>query len=511
MTIAIVAIAVVGILSASLYLWRRRWLDAVLALIAAAALALLARGVTLPGEAGATLAIDAARPPVSLAGVRSLALEGDGLRAAEWQDLPARPLAWQAPATETLHPAFSRRLALGRMFALTVKRSGDSVPARLQLLDENGRLLGESAGKGDLTVTWLPPLAETLVLRARLLGEKNTLLAEGPVPVVVEETRPLAVRGRFSAPSFDLRVLNEVLANSRAVIDWQVALGKTLTRSETAREKMEKPDLLVVDAAWFERAAAPARAALLEQAGQGAALLVLGANANDAAVWARTVSLPLQAQPADKLTGGPLPLPVAPLNPAARQAGAWTGSGSGVWARQWGKGRIGWLGAGDWHRHAIAEPRALALWWQGVLDTLGVERPEEVTWLDPAGMPLPGQRLEVCALGVRGKVTFPDLGQTLAWQRRTDRVDASCVAVWPKQAGWLRMQAEGAKPVTGQVYVHAPGDWPLWQAFEKREATARYAARTPAPMTPAERMLPSWPFAVLFALAMLALWWRERR
>jgi hypothetical protein len=497
-----------------LYLWRRRWIDAVLAAIATAALALLAGGVTLPGEAGATLAIDAGRPPASLDGVRALTLDGDGVRAAQWRDLPARPLTWTAPETGTLRLEFPRRLPLGRMFALTVKRSSagnNSAPARLQLLAENGQVLGEAGGTGEITVTWLPPLAETLELKARLLGEKDKLLAEGPVPVVVEETRPLVVRGRFSAPSFDLRVLNDLLANSRAVIDWQVALGKTVTRSETAREKIGKPDLLVVDAAWFERAAGPARAALLEQVEEGAALLVLGANANDAAVWSRTVGLNLQAQPADRLSGGPLTLPVAPLNPAARNAGAWTGSESAVWSRQWGEGRIGWLGAADWHRHAIGEPRALALWWQGVFDALGVERVDEVSWLDPVEMPLPGQRLEVCALGVRGKVSFPDLGQTLAWQRRPDRVDASCVAVWPRQPGWLRMQTQGSKPVTGQLYVHAPGDWPLWQALEKREATARYAARTPAAMTPSERMLAPWPFAVLFALAMLALWWRERR
>lgn len=506
----IVAITLVGAASVLLYLWRRQVLDALLAAIAGAALALLAHGVSMPGDGGTTLAIDAGKPPASLAGVRSVKLEGDGLRAAQWQDLPARPLAWTASATATLRLDFPRRLPLGRMFALSVERS-DKSPARLQLLAENGQVLAEANGSGNLTVTWLPPLAETLALRARLLGDKDKLLAEGPVPVVVEETRPLAVRGRFSAPSFDLRVLNELLANSRAMIDWQVQLGKTVTRSETAREKVDAPDLLVVDAAWFERAAAPARAALLEQVEQGAALLVLAANANDSAVWSRTVGLNLQAQPADRTTGGPLPLPAAPLNPVSRTAGAWSGSDSAVWARQWGKGRIGWLGAADWHRQAINEPRALALWWQGVLDTLGVERLQEVSWLEPAEMPLPGQRLEVCALGVNGKVSFPELGQTLAWQRRTDRVDASCVAVWPKQPGWLRMETQGGKPATGQVYVYAPGDWPLWQAAERRDATARYAARTPMAMTQAERQLPPWPFAVLFALAMLALWWRERR
>ncbi|HBZ05008.1 MAG TPA: hypothetical protein DEP03_01085, partial [Massilia sp.] len=87
-------------------------------------------------------------------------------------------------------------------------------PARLQLLAENGQVLAEVRGDGDLTAQWLPPLAETLELKARLLDARGKLLAEGPVPVVVEETLPLQVRGRFSAPSFDVRVLNDLLAGS---------------------------------------------------------------------------------------------------------------------------------------------------------------------------------------------------------------------------------------------------------------------------------------------------------
>jgi hypothetical protein len=510
------AIGLAGAASVLLYLWRRRLLDALLALVATVALALLAVELDMPGESGGTLAIDPRNPPVSLAGVRSLSLTGDGLRAAQWADLPARPLAWTAPGTPTLRLAFPRRLALGRLFTLTLER-GAQAEARLQLLAENGQVLAETRGAGDLTLSWLPPLAETLVLKARLLDEQNRVLAEGPVPVVVSEARPLAVRGRFSAPSFDLRVLNEMLVQSRALVDWQVTLGKTVTRSERARENIGKPDLLVIDAAWFERAAPPARTALLEEVQGGAALLVLAANANDAGVWSRSLQLPLQAQPADKLTGGPLPLPVAPLVPGTRIAGAWSGQGgqsgqdSAVWTRQWGKGRIGWLGAADWHRLAIAEPRALALWWQGVLDALRVERAEEVQWLAPREMPLPGQRLEVCALGVRGKLRFPDLDLALAWQRRPDRTDASCVAVYPRAPGWLRMETQGRQPALGEIYVYAPQDWPQWQAAERRDATARYAARTPVPAAATRRVLPQWPFAVLFGLAMLGLWWRERR
>jgi len=504
----IAAIVVIGAISLLLYLWRRRVLDALLVLVATGALVLLATGWKLPGELGSTLAIDPARPPATLDGVRALSLQGDGLRAAQWRDLPARPLAWTAPTSDTLRLDFLRRLALGRMFALTVQRT-DKTPARLQLLAENGQVLAEARGAGALTVEWLPPLAETLDLKARLLDAQGKLLAEGPVPVVVSAIAPLQVRGRFSAPSFDLRVLNELLAGSHAVIDWQVALGKAITRSETARGKMDKPDLLVIDAAWFERASGATRSAVLEDVKQGAALLVLGGNANDSAVWSSALQLPLRAQAADA-TVGSLALTAAPLNPAGAQAGAWTGKDA-VWARQWGQGRIGWLGAADWHRQAITQPRALALWWQGVLDTLAVQRIEEINWLDPQEMPLPNGRLEICAQGVTGKVHFPDLDQTLAWQRRSDRVDASCVAVWPRQAGWLRMETQGTKPLASQVYVYASGDWPLWQAAERRDATARYAARTPAPAAQTQGVLPGSPFGVVFALSMLCLWWRERR
>ena len=508
MSALVIVIAVIGAASVLLYLWRRRVIDALLVLAASGALVLLATGWQLPGEMGRTLAIDPAHPPAALDGVRALTLQGDGLRAAQWQDLPARPLAWTAPASDTLRLDFPRRLALGRMFTLSVQRTA-AAPARLQLLAENGQVLAEARGAGTLSVEWLPPLAEILDLKARLLDVQGKLLAEGPVPVVVSAVAPLQVRGRFSAPSFDLRVLNELLGSSHAVIDWQVALGKTVTRSETAREKMDMPDLLVIDAAWFERASGAARGALLDDVKNGAALLVLGGNANDSAVWSSSLQLALRAQPADA-TIGALALAAAPLNPAGVQAGAWRGK-DGVWAREWHQGRIGWLGAADWHRLAIKDPRALALWWQGVLDTLGVQRIEEVSWLAPQEMPLPSQRTEICAQGVRGTVHFPDLSQTLAWQRRSDRVDASCVAVWPRQAGWLRMETGGAKPVTGQVYVYAPGDWPQWQAAERRDATARYAARTPVPAEQTRSMLPGWPFAIVFALAMLCLWWRERR
>jgi hypothetical protein len=327
------------------------------------------------------------------------------------------------------------------------------------------------------------------------------------VPFTVTAPAPLQVRGRFGAPSFDLRVLDDLLAASGAVIDWQVELGKGLERTETARTALETPDLEIVDAAWFERAGEAARNALLARVAAGTRLLVSGANARDAALWKRSVQLPLVPQPANKTLGTALPMASSGLNPNGDRAGDWAGA-DGLWTRDWKAGRIAWLGVGDWHRYAIAQPRQLALWWQAILDRLRVQRRADVAWLDPDEMPLPHRRLAICARGAGGAVTVVGLQQTLAWQRRPEQVDAACVAVWPAAAGWLHLQA-GAHD--GHVYVYAPGDWTLWQRSERRAATARYAARTPAPVAPGTRPLPVWPFGVVFALAMLGLWWRERR
>jgi hypothetical protein len=473
-----IAIALIGLASAAGYLWRRRWIDALLVLAAAGALAGIAGSFKLP------------------AAVKPMTMAGDGLTEAEWRDLPARPLAWTPPAGDVLRLDFPRRLSLGRMFTLTIHRAKPSA-ARLQLLAENRQVIAEASGStASLSVQWLPPAAELLVLRARLLDSTGKTIAEGPIPLNVVAPAPLQVQGRFGAPSFDLRVLNELLADSGALLDWQVTLGKTVTRNETARAPLTAPNLLLVDAAWFERAAESARAALLAQVAQGTPLVILGANATDPTIWQRTLQLDLKAQP--ERSAGPLALPVAPFKPSGK---TWRGRDGELWTR----GRITWVGVGDWHRLAIGQPRQLGMWWQGVLDQAGVRRDEAVAWEEPREMAFPGQRMEVCAQGVRGDAVFPALGQKAGWQRRPDKADAACVAVWPRQAGWLKMEGKG-----GESYVFSPQDWPQWQAAQRRDATTRYIARTPAAAPNGSAPVPAWPFALLFTLAMLALWWRER-
>ena len=506
--IIMVFIGLVGLVSAGLYLARRKWIDALLVAIGAVALAGLTGELPMPASALTSVTIGSNDTAPFIGDAALVRLNGGGLRASQWHDLPARKLDWQAPVDDGLRLDFPRIATPGRMFRLTASMSKPAL-RRLQLLAENGQLIAEaSGGTAALTVQWMPPVAETLVLKARLLDAGGKVIAEGPVPFEVREAVPLQVQGRFASPSFDASVLNTVLAESHAVLDWQVTLGKTVTRSETARSPISKPELLVYDAATIEKLSEAGRAALLARVVEGTPLLVLAGNASQSAFWSKAFQLDVKEQPESKASGADLALMSAPFNPGSKASGAWTSSGDRIWARPWGSGHIVWVGVTEWHRYAITAPQALGVWWQDLLDQARIRRVEQTAWQEPEEMPLPGQRTEVCALGVKGEVSFSELKQTLAWQRRPDKADESCVAVWPQKTGWLRMQSGMQQ---GQVYVYDKMDWPLWQKAQRRDATLRYAARTPSPVVKSTTPMPSWPFALVFVLAMLLLWWREQR
>ncbi|MDQ2821220.1 MAG: hypothetical protein M3Y65_12635 [Pseudomonadota bacterium] len=447
----IAVILAIGAASTLAYLWRRQWFDAVLVLVATAALAGLS--IHLPGNPSANASTQV------------------------------------APATASLRLTFPNELALGRVFTLTVQWTNPA-PGRLQLLAENGQLLAETSGKGNLAVQWLPPVAEKLVLKARVLDADGKVIDQGSVPFVVMDSVPLKVQGRFSAPSFDVRALEEQLVASHAVVDWQVTLGRAISRSDTA-PKAFSADLEIVDAAWFEQAAPAVRKGLLARVASGTPLIVLAGNANNAGIWAQALQLPLQAQAEGAMHGA---LATAPFNPAFAETGAWKSTDSITWTRTWHQGRITWLGAADWHKLAITQPRALSAWWQGVLDRAGVQRDQDVTWLAPDEMPLPNRRVAICAQGVKGDAVFPQLAQTLTWQQCAEHIDARCVAVWPRQPGWLMVSSH-------PLYIYADHDWRLWQR-------ARGTLEQPRVMA-TEPLIPA--LAILFALALLLLWWRERR
>ncbi len=477
-------IAAIGLASALYYLWRRRWTDAALVLVAALALAALVEQLARPADQLTTLDIGDGQTPAAVGAASALTLSGDGLRAAQWRDLPARPLRWTSPATDALWLDFPRQIALGRSFTLSARRAQVQGAWRLQLLAENGALLAEKSGTGaSLQVDWLPAVAETLTLRARLLDGAGKVIDQGPVPLVVSAAVPLQVVGRFDAPSFDVQALNRLLIDSNAILDWQVRLGKTVTRAETPRTALEQANLIVADAAFIEQLGASERAALLARVGAGVPLLVPMINDRRHKV--------------KRQVGAAMALPLASLAPTPGRLWRSGDQPAWWWQRPWQRGRIVWLGVVDWHRYAISAPQALTQWWQQVLDVAGVQRAEPALWLPQIGMPLPGERAEACVRGT-----------TKGAQARADMADAACSAFWPERSGWTMATVGQA---SAPLYVYAPADWPLWQRAQRRDATARYAARSPGVADATRQRLPAWPLALLCCAALFGLWWRERR
>jgi hypothetical protein len=550
------AAAIAGAASALLYARRKHWPDAALALTAGASLAALLAAPALPdgngaslvlatGDAGTAVAPDdrlaagLAQLPQTPQGT-AVEVRGHGLHEAQWRDVPVRPIQWKPAQEGLLWLDFPRAMPLGRSFALTVRRGVSQAGWRLQLLAENGQMLSEAhaaAAADALTVQWQPPMAEAMVLQARLLGKDGKAIAQGPVPLRVLDAVPLQVQGRFGAPSFDTRVLNELLTGSNAIVDWQTTLGKSLTRSEEARAPLTRPNVLIADAAWLERGG---MRGALAQVAQGLPLLVLGGNADDAALWQRELGLKLATQSATTeqedmrhvaVTGATLALAPGALLPVS--GGGWQAAARDkngkpwLWQRQWQKGRIVWLGVRDWHRHAISDPAALGQWWQQVADLVALGSEQKVRWVDVEAMPLAGLRSEICAQGVAtgDKVT---VGKDVSrWRPRGDRADASCVAVWPQAAGWLSLASGDS---VSAAYVFGAQDWPAWQAALRHDATSRYASLAAQPVALAAPSLPTpmavgggtgktwmatalprWALGLAFALSLLALWWRERR
>lgn len=561
------AVALTGLASAALYLRKRQQLNAALVLVAGLALALTLAGLRLPAGAAAPLTIqsDAAAAATAaqlqrVAAASAVDLRGDGLRDAEWRDVPARPLQWSPKAADLLWLDFPRTLALGRQFTLTVRRGEAQAGWRLQLLAENHQVLADSGPAPTASTTqrvqWLPPVAEAMVLQARLLDKAGKVIAQGPVPLQIKVALPLQVRGLFDAPSFDARSLNQLLVDGGALVDWNVTLGKAVSRSELAREPLSAPNLLFADAAYIEHLAPAARAALLAQVRQGVPLVVLGGNAADAAMWQREFGLRLQAQSATTekedtrqfaLAGTQLAMAPAPWNPL-ESAGSWNVLARDdrkqpwLWQHEMQRGRVLWLGVTDWHRYAISAPQALAAWWQLALDTMALPAAGKLAWQLDDPMPLAGLRSEACVQGVPAGATLQVQGQTqLPLQYRRDKADAACAAFWPAQAGWLPMTLSGTQEQQEQehLYVFAANDWPAWQRALRRDATARYAARYTnvqqhsQPQAPAAipaqggeqaamgssngvagvaaaALLPVAPSGLLFIACMLTLWWREQ-
>ena len=236
--------------------------------------------------AGRVLACHASR---GSAGRRRMKVEGDGLRAAQWHDLPARPVDWTAPASDVLRLDFPRRADAGahvhadgsphagaapRGCSCWPRTTRSSPKRRERGKDADGAVAaagGRNAGAQGAPARRAParyrrrdrcrsPCATTRRCRCRAASARRRSTRASSTSCLPTATRCSTGRSRSARPSR--------AAKRRA-------------------KRLRRPDLLVVDAGYFERASGGARGALLERVAGGMPLIVLASNATDPALWSR--------------------------------------------------------------------------------------------------------------------------------------------------------------------------------------------------------------------------------
>jgi hypothetical protein len=531
--------------------WRKRQaLDALLISCAAVCIAVLILDPRMLASDKVVLIdsddshLNMAQLALDMSKAQSAQLKGDGLSEAQWQDLPRIPVQWLAPtekqkSTEIVRLDFSTHLAQGRVFKLAAEREHVQGEWRLQLLAENQTVLAETRGKEKrLNLNWLPPVAERMVLQARLLDSTGQVVEQGPIPLEVTSAQSLNVQARFAAPSFDTQSLNELFTQSQAKLDWQTRLGKTVTRTETKDEvadansnrpseniksesNKQAPDLVIQDAAYFEQMNANARTQLLQQVAQGSALIILGANARDSNVWQRELGLRVSPTASDKelVVNTLMSLSPTSLVPQMKQTQDWSQPADRLWLaqRSWKKGQIIWLAVADWHRYKISAPDALSLWWQDILDLAQVERNQDWRMQPEQAMPQMNQRMRVCSQGLAPQdlILLPQNSRQHL-QAAADKADALCTAFIPSKAGWQEWQTQSESKATasGAFFVYQNQDWPAWKKAQRRDATAAFIASTALQnksKLASQSATEKWPWVLGLIALMLMLWWREQR
>ena len=496
----------------------------------------------LQASSATTLIIDSDKVPevtprlqAQIERAQQIQLKGDGYRHSEWQDILAKPLLWQAPNNKpALQLEFKPQVALGREFELDIRRDLQSIKTprswRAQLLAENGLVLAEEKNQESvLRLRWLAPVAERMVLQAKVFDENDKLIDSGPIPVEVKALDALQVWGRFDASSFDARSLQNLLRQSRAVLDWQTRLGKDIQHIETPTVDLTKMNLMIVDAAFLERQSGAASQQILTQVAKGKTLMVLGANANQTNFWRQRFDLALQANNQAKdaevivdVSGvGSMSLSpnVFAVNsgttskPTLWQAYPQTkGSAAWLWQRPWQKGRIAWIAVSDWHRHAIASPQKLTAWWQQVLDQVHPAETEQVHWSWREQMPIMGERQVVCVQGIRQGIVETAGTEKLALTNYDAAIDQWCAAWRPIQSGWQDFSlstSDFKETKQNALYVYPKDAWPSWQRHLKTRATQMFAQRLPSKAISIPPQLPLWPLYLLTALLLLGLWRRD--
>ncbi|KAA9131454.1 hypothetical protein F3N42_09045 [Marinihelvus fidelis] len=510
----------------------------------------------LPGvgiEPGMTRLALAAQLPLRQPGLGHLVVEGHGLDADEWAQLPASVgIDFEPPALEGLvEPAWPRRLFIGEPLGVTGRYHADSpdAVATVTLLDPAGTRVAESSVRAGAAFSLSAVPRATGLYSYRLeLHRGDRVIDHAPVNVEVTGGKPVRIGVLQSAPSFETRHLQQWAGGhgSTLSIDTTISrdrrLDQGINRDAGARLSpswLAELDLLVMDGRRWASLDAGQRDGLESAVADGLGLLLLADDDFEPGTLFARYSLAREAEPRESahplVPGfqGDIALPLLGRRLVANDSHTLTADEQGQELEAWhghGLGRVAISVLRERHRWRTAGRDDLyTAYWGHVLGTLA--RPDDRGRLappSPDSLARPSLVHHICrqtpqatdntALDIAGRLRVAPVagGQaiesTLAFNPATGPL--GCIAFWPQSSGWHRVDwiAPGTdEPIPqGHEYVHAEDEWRTAGRWARQQATFRRMdhsepAQVSDPNTARVPLAPDGPWW-LFLFCAAALW-----
>lgn len=477
------------------------------------------------------LAAAAAVPDLATAlrqhpGIRELVIIGRGLPARD-RDIvlpPLRFLPGTAPRglVELQAPPL---LAPGAAF--TVHSRVQGMPdVRVELLDPAGHRVDianvDATGRVALSASARDPGDVSFALR--VLDGSGKVLDQLPVPVRVRASSAPTIRLLAGAPGPELKYLQRWATDIGAKLQTSMLIGGGLQLGDAPAAldaaNLARTDLLLLDERRLAGLSSTQRAAITEAIRGGLGVLVRTSGALDGNARRALREWGLEARGGDQTK----PVTLRTMTDAEQNKSALAverfnlefsstdvvpllrgadGSAIGGW-RALGLGRVGVLPITDSYALVLTGHADMhAELWNVALASLARSLPDSPTLQLPAWA-WKGERISFCGLSAPVQLIAEDGSRT---ELLPDPSADNCVAAWPQQAGWHRVEADAQQ---GSILLLDPNKAVALHAQQMREATftlTGVAARsTPLPIPG-----PRWPWLLGFVLVASLLWWLERR
>ena len=459
-------------------------------------------------------------------GTRELVIIGQGLPARD-RDIalpPLRFLPGTAPRglVELQAPPL---LAPGAAFTVysRVQRMPD---VRVELLDPAGHRVditnADTSGRVALNSSARDPGDVSFALR--VLDGSGKVLDQLPVPIRVRTTTAPTIRVLAGAPGPELKYLQRWATDIGAKLQTSMLIGGGLQLGDAPAAldaaSLARLDLLLLDERRLSALSSAQRVAITEAVRGGLGVLVRTSGALDANArralreWGLETSGGDQAKPVTLRTATDaeqnkttlaierfnLEFSSADAVPLLRAA---DGSAIGGW-RALGLGRVGVLPITDSYALVLSGHADVhAELWNAALASVAR------SLQDPPALQLPAwawsdEHISLCGLPTPVQMITADGSRT---ELLPDPSADNCVAAWPQQAGWNRVESGEQQQ---SMLLLDPEKAVTLHTQQMRDATFALSG-TSVRSTPLPIPGPRWPWLLGFVLVTSLLWWLERR